>query len=372
MGRGGKRVSLKVEMLICQKCGKSFLRKGTGRPAKFCSKECKYIYERKKYQLEHPKELKSLRCKHCNKLFESYSRKTKYCSDQCKKLANDESRPVYEKKCVQCGIVFTTKKKNQKTCSQECGRKQGHETQKKYYTCRYCGKIFSKENAYRMKYCSTACAYAANRIPAAILEERAAKKKLQKLCLWCGKSFITTYSYKKYCSKQCSYCGSLRDKRNKWAEEFVPINFKCKECGTSVVTECGKPFSSFCSIECQEKYVNRGYKQRRKEQMRLAYKEPVYFKKIFRRDKGICGICGMPVPYDKDPFNIWAATIDHIIPLSQGGTHEATNCQLAHRICNSLKQDSTEGFIIDWETKNQQDEGRWTDYLDNYKKQIIS
>jgi len=31
------------------------------------------------------------------------------------------------------------------------------------------------------------------------------------------------------------------------------------------------------------------------------------------------------------------ATIDHIIPLSKGGLHMMSNCQLAHRRCNSYK-----------------------------------
>lgn len=33
------------------------------------------------------------------------------------------------------------------------------------------------------------------------------------------------------------------------------------------------------------------------------------------------------------------ATIDHIIPLSKGGTHTYNNVQLAHYICNSKKSD---------------------------------
>jgi len=36
-----------------------------------------------------------------------------------------------------------------------------------------------------------------------------------------------------------------------------------------------------------------------------------------------------------------AATIDHIIPLSQGGTNEKINVQLAHFECNWKKRDGT-------------------------------
>jgi len=281
-------------------------------------------------------------------------------------------RKVFEKKCQQCGKFFKTTKKNQINCSRECGNKVGHEKLKKYYTCQHCGKEFSKDSAYRMKYCSTTCANAAKRIPSEMLKEREAKKQIQKRCQWCGSDFVTTYPNKKYCSAACGYEGNLRDKRVKWAAEFVPKQFACKECGAKVVTECGKPFRSFCSIECQERYFSRGYNQRRKKQVQLAYKEPVSFKKIYKRDKGICCICGMPVLNDKSPTNIWGATIDHIVPLSQGGAHEPANCQLAHRICNSLKLDTVGTFTIDWFNKDKEDTGRWSEYLNEYNKQIIA
>ncbi len=43
-----------------------------------------------------------------------------------------------------------------------------------------------------------------------------------------------------------------------------------------------------------------------------------------------CGICGLPVD-DADK------TIDHIIPLSRGGTNECSNLQIAHSRCNKRK-----------------------------------
>ena len=223
-----------------------------------------------------------------------------------------------------------------------------------------------------MKYCSTACSNEARRIPEKVKKERILQKQINKQCQWCSKDFTTTYPNKIYCSDECGYAGNLRDKRLEWADEFDPKFFNCKECNVEVITECGKPFSTFCSIGCQEKYIKRNYKLRRKEQMQNAYREPVSYKKIFKRDNGVCGICGLAVLNDKTPTNLWGATIDHIIPLSQGGTHEPSNCQLAHRLCNSIKVDVTEEFIIDWEAKNIVDERRWTSYLKDYKKQIIS
>lgn len=63
--------------------------------------------------------------------------------------------------------------------------------------------------------------------------------------------------------------------------------------------------------------------------------------KIYERDGWRCQICrrkvkrGATLPHPKAP------TLDHIIPLAQGGTHEPVNCQLACYRCNCLKGDRT-------------------------------
>lgn len=63
---------------------------------------------------------------------------------------------------------------------------------------------------------------------------------------------------------------------------------------------------------------------------------------LMKRDNGICQICGEPV----DPNDVAKGharrnypTLDHIIPLSKGGTHTWNNIQLAHMKCNSGKCD---------------------------------
>ena len=43
----------------------------------------------------------------------------------------------------------------------------------------------------------------------------------------------------------------------------------------------------------------------------------------------ICGICNNPILVDYE--------IDHIVPLSRGGTHTQDNLQLAHSPCNNTK-----------------------------------
>ena len=253
----------------------------------------------------------------------------------------------YVNPCAACGSFVITQNENQICCSSECGLALGR-NKKKYYTCQYCGKSFWKPDAFRKKYCNKDCQKNARQEEAAERYKNLPPAPIPTVykrgCLWCGEPFETKYPNKRYCSAECAYEGSKRIKRQQWADEYKPHSFICLKCGAEVQTECGDKHSLFCSKTCMEKYHSRIYKKHRKLQIKRAWVEQVTFDTVYYRNNGVCGICGLPVLYDKSPDKIWAATIDHIIPLSRGGKHELPNCQLAHRLCNSMKQDDIDVF----------------------------
>lgn len=53
---------------------------------------------------------------------------------------------------------------------------------------------------------------------------------------------------------------------------------------------------------------------------------------IYDRNHGRCAICGRYVPFTD-------FTVDHIIPISKGGTNSMDNLQCACKTCNMIKQD---------------------------------
>ena len=77
----------------------------------------------------------------------------------------------------------------------------------------------------------------------------------------------------------------------------------------------------------------------------------ITFESLYKRDCGVCQICGLPVHPVKGVDNSWDGTIDHIVPLSVGGEHSMANCQLAHRICNSIKCQASTDFTLNWTEK---------------------
>lgn len=58
---------------------------------------------------------------------------------------------------------------------------------------------------------------------------------------------------------------------------------------------------------------------------------------VFERDNWTCYLCGLPVDAEADCYQLNSATVDHVVPLAQGGNHTMLNCRLACLACNSTK-----------------------------------
>lgn len=289
------------------------------------------------------------------------------------------ARTYHKKVCLNCDAEFETLDTRQKFCSRSCGSQYTNAPKKKYYVCQHCGKSFWKDSAYRMKYCSVECSRQAFR-DAHPSKQPKEKQIFTKECAWCGAVFETTSPQKIYCSYDCCYDSNLKMKREQWAEEYIPRRVVCKECGTDFFTECGDTHSVFCCKSCADRYERnierktnrfkeymRKVQHRRAKQLRENFVEDVSYDALYKRDKGICRVCGLPVHSDKFCDNNWGGTIDHIIPLSVGGEHSMSNCQLAHRICNSIKMQNASDFSLDWEIKSQQN-NYWKIKYEAYKK----
>lgn len=81
----------------------------------------------------------------------------------------------------------------------------------------------------------------------------------------------------------------------------------------------------------------RAKNNRRRALLLEAFVADVDLQQIWDRDGGICQLCGDSI----DPELPWpdpmSKTIDHVVPLANGGTHEPANVQLAHALCNCIK-----------------------------------
>lgn len=58
---------------------------------------------------------------------------------------------------------------------------------------------------------------------------------------------------------------------------------------------------------------------------------------VFDRDGWRCHICRRKVDKGLSGRDRMGPTLDHLIPIAQGGEHSYANTALAHRSCNSRK-----------------------------------
>lgn len=125
------------------------------------------------------------------------------------------------------------------------------------------------------------------------------------------------------------------------------LNTKLVQC-----VECGKIFSTHktrqicCSAECSRRYNN--HVSSRRKDRRIAkdkrIDKDITVPKLYKRDGGVCWICGgtcaMNDYIERDGIIICGnsyPSIDHIVPVCEGGLDSWENVRLAHRKCNSRR-----------------------------------
>lgn len=173
-----------------------------------------------------------------------------------------------------------------------------------------------------------------NRIKKGYSIEDALKSEYICKCQYCGKEFESKRAGKKYCSSHCSTIASKR--RRKPLKEFYIAH--CVVCGGSFGTNHSN--SKACSDKCR-KHLSRIERNSRYKHLKKSgqFDSSVTLNNVYDRFGGICQICGKHLNFDCSYLSDDYPSIDHIIPLSHGGTHEWENVQLLCRKCNYMKSD---------------------------------
>lgn len=129
---------------------------------------------------------------------------------------------------------------------------------------------------------------------------------------------------------------------------------ECKECGRMYFSNRER---ITCSERCSNKRGNRISEIRRRKRIvengRVDWN--ISIGRLIKRDGDNCYLCGEKVDigdYYIRGDNIFIAgnkypSVDHLIPISKGGTHTWDNVKLAHRDCNSSKSNNTTVEIED-------------------------
>lgn len=147
--------------------------------------------------------------------------------------------------------------------------------------------------------------------------------------------FASNDSYCKHCA-----AAMMREVRaiNPPPRRGKLVDLTCDCCGVEFVGDGRR--SRYCSVECFEAFKHRAnwkHLNTRRARLRDALVEPFDRLEIFERDGWVCQLCGMPVDRAARFPAPMSASLDHIIPISRGGTHEPGNAQCSHLHCNIVK-----------------------------------
>lgn len=140
-------------------------------------------------------------------------------------------------------------------------------------------------------------------------------------------------------------CGSHYNQAH-YPDRHAPQPMNCTVCGVSVL----RPFKSdrrpICSSECRAALSGHtpgaGYDwaQHAAVRARNAGVDVVEIfdrEEIFHRDDWTCHLCGCRTDPAAGPFDPTFPTVDHVVPLSQGGEHSKANAKTACFACNSAR-----------------------------------
>src|SRR6476620_3401724 len=285
-----------------------------------------------------------------------------------------------KKICKTCGVTKTIDQyqksgKNRKgeiryksTCKECCKEKQTvqhrRDTQKLYhFNCKKCGKADSHYDERYTTFCSRECNYAYK-----------ARPNICSMCgcetkyglKYCDKCKLLKKQYKRITENEASYKREklkiikVAERKVRKVKQETERKEKRETALNKICSMCNSPFKAkrrdakTCDtcryIKKLLRDISRGKRSKTalpKEFDRVDL--DITHEKLIERDKNICYLCGKPCDskhFIHDEKGSFIAldnypSIDHIIALTNGGTHTWDNVKLAHMNCNNIKSDRT-------------------------------
>jgi 5-methylcytosine-specific restriction endonuclease McrA len=262
----------------------------------------------------------------------------------------------YFSRC-KCGDWFDHFAKQHVWCSSACRERHRPRRTRKWptrrllsvFTCEGCGKGFHPPNNTAGRFCSRHCAYASfswlmrekKRNIAAHYKKHLRSGYRIVACQNCRKMFKPKNINSTHCSRECEL---ETGRKKEWLKRRGQV-VSCVACGARFCNLNGYGRYNACSELCareRDARQTKKMKSARKARERGA-KSTIYLVDpllVLQRDEWKCRACGCDTPPDLRGTNDDnAPEIDHIWPLSKGGSHTYRNLQTLCRLCNLLKAD---------------------------------
>lgn len=303
--------------------------------------------------------MKQCKCKQCGKEFVA-SHKRKHCSKHCSLKYGYKKRSANKVHCIHCKVERSVPRAR---LGVNCRCRRGGKPIR--LSCLFCGcdVVKSRQHVARndgKAYCSVDCYDDYRKTQTAWKRQlkRQQKNAVEsggiKCCEWCQSMFVGD-------RRTCGADGCKMPYEPKRPERDVI----CEWCGVAAVKPAGIK-GDYCCSEHSKRHSAKKAKKRRKNRLKtdIQFAEKERAKKavrrkrrrailkgvetesidsdaVYRRDKWECSYCYQPIKKYPDNPGVMQdeATIDHVVPISKGGSHKYENIVAACRYCNTSKGD---------------------------------
>jgi 5-methylcytosine-specific restriction endonuclease McrA len=252
--------------------------------------------------------------------------------------------PQHTVVCATCGETFHATRAGRKYCRPLCARRA--------YTARR--KADGRLSEYRHRAAAKRSAYMATNRP---------RWNRQAICEACGDTRRTSHPETRTCSGLCERyirygCWPSSPVSDTHPSRSTPVPTghpsrdtplrarfaasRCISCATWFVVD-RMAHSNLQDRACSRRCGRRYHRSLRRVRRSAAARQVVRRLDIYVRDGWRCQLCGRRVRRDAVVPHPLAPTLDHVLPLSAGGSHEPSNVQCAHFICNARKGNRATG-----------------------------
>jgi len=201
------------------------------------------------------------------------------------------------------------------------------------------------------KYCSSKCCRKAQQRK---WSQRRQSHWQPKTCEWCFNEWQPkTKMTQRFCSKKCSvnYFGQI-ERCGVADRSILPVcvcgNLACPDpYKTNGRRQMGK--HRRC-LDCRkakwsQQQAGRGSHKSKRRREIVKAGEKITFDDLLMRDGPLCQICGELMDWQTGRYRE-RVSLDHIIPISKGGSHTMDNVRLVHMGCNSKKSDRLPADVL--------------------------
>lgn len=155
-------------------------------------------------------------------------------------------------------------------------------------------------------------------------------------CQHCSASFQAVRHDQKFCSANCRQKAQWDRLARSGVNRSAVWFGDCADCGQLIAVR----HSSVVGVKiCRKCRVarNRTINSRKNHERRSAGVLTVSVDDLARRDGSRCNLCNKQIDMSLPGSHKFGPTIDHLLPVSMGGTNDAANLALAHRTCNTIR-----------------------------------